>query len=102
MNVPGSIFVKWHRLQQDVVVIIIHLLREVNNFVDVPLDFEGVWVHLFANLAFKTFPVEGTHILILSIWWFFLFLCEYPVLQALEVDEADRSLALAGNNQRVC
>ena len=54
---------------------------------------------MFAYLALETFPVEGAHILVLGIWWLLLLLGEHPVLQTLEVDKTDRTLALASNNQ---
>jgi hypothetical protein len=54
---------------------------------------------MLAYLALETFPVEGAHILVLGIWWLLLLLGQYPVLQALEVDKTDSTLALASNNQ---
>ena len=37
--------------------------------------------------------------MVLGIWWLLLLLGEHPVLQTLEVDKTDRTLALASNNQ---
>jgi hypothetical protein len=39
--------------------------------------------------------------LVLGIWWLLLLLGENPVLQTLEVDQTDRTLAFACNDQRV-
>lgn len=86
MNVPGSVFVKRHRLQENIVVVVIHLLREINDLVYRSLDLECVRIHLLAYLAFETLPVEGSYILVLGIWWLLLLLCQHPVLQTLEMN----------------
>ena len=99
MNVSWSVFVKRHRLEKNIVVVIIHLLGEVNDLVYASSDFEGVWVHLLTYLALESLPVEGAHVLVLGIWWLLLLLSKHPVLQALEVDQAHSTLALAGNDQ---
>ena len=80
MNVPRSVLVKGHGLQQNIVVVIVHLLRKINDLVDRTAYFEGVGVHLLAYLALETFPVEGAHVLVLSIWRLLLLLGQYPVL----------------------
>ena len=58
-------------------------------------------IHVFANFAFESLPVERSHILVLSAWWFFLLLCEDPTLQALKMDQTHCSFALASHNKRV-
>lgn len=80
MDIPGSILVQWHGFKKNVVGLSwgSDFINQINNFVDCFTDFECVWVHLFANLAFKSFPVEWSNILILGWWWFFLFLCKDP------------------------
>jgi hypothetical protein len=74
MDVSGSVLVQRHRLKQNIVVVAGHLLRKINDLVYRPLDFEGVGIHLLAYLAFETLPVEGTDVLVLSIWWLLLLL----------------------------
>lgn len=101
MNVPRRVLVQRHGLQQYVIVIDIHLLRQVNDLVYRPADFESIWVHLFADFTFETLPVKRAYVLVLGIWWFFLFLSENPVLQTLEMDEADSTLALASDDQGI-
>lgn len=99
MNISRSILVKGHRFQENIVVVVVHLLREIDNLVDGPLDLEGVGVHLLANLAFETLPIEWANVLVLSVWWFFLFLSKNPILQALEMNQTDGTFAFACNNQ---
>ena len=101
VDVSGGVLVEGHRLQQNIVVVVIHLLREIDDLVDVSLYLEGVRVHLLANLAFETLPVERSHVLVLSIWRFLLLLGQHPVLQALEVNQTYSSFALASNDQWV-
>jgi hypothetical protein len=102
MNVSGSVLVQGHGLEENIVVVIIHLLGKIDDLVYASLYLEGVWIHLLADFTLKTLPVEGSHILVLSIGWLLLLLGEHPVLQALEVNQANRTLALASNNQWVC
>lgn len=101
VNVPRRVLVQRHRLQQYVIVFDIHLLRQVNDLVYRPADFESIWVHLFADFTFETLPVKRAYVLVLGIWWFFLFLSENPILETLEVDETDSTLALASDNERI-
>lgn len=56
---------------------------------------------MFADFTFETLPVKRAYVLVLGIWWFFLFLSENPVLEALEVNEADCALALASDDQGI-
>lgn len=101
MDVSRRVFVKRHRLEQNIVVVIVHLLRQVNDLVNIPLDFESVRVHLLADLALETLPVERTYILVLSIWRLLLLLCQHPVLQTLEMNQAYGTFAFAGDDQWV-
>lgn len=102
MDVSRGVLVQRHGLEENIVVVIIHLLRKVNDLVYVSPYLEGVWIHLLANFALKTLPIEGSHILVLSIGRLLLLLGEHPVLKALEVNQADGTLALASNNQWIC
>jgi len=99
MDVSGSILIKWHRLQQNVVVSDGQLLRKINDFVNRPLYLEGIWIHLLANFTFKTLPVKRSDVLILGIWRLFLFLSEDPIFQALEMDETNSSSTFTCNNK---
>lgn len=101
MNVSGGVLVERHRLQQDIVVIIIHVVREVNDFVNRLADFESVWVHMFADLALEPLPIEGADALVLGIWWLLLLLCHNPVFETLKVDKSYRSLASACDDKWV-
>ena len=103
MHITGVVLVKRHGLEQNVVVVVVvNVLGDVHNLVDVLLDLERVWVHLLADFALEALPVEASHIALSAVLRSFLLLLRLqPVLQALEVDEADRALALACNNQWV-
>lgn len=74
MDVSGGVLVQRHRFEQNIVVVAGHLLRKINDLVYRPLNFEGVWIHLLAYLTFETLPVEGTDVLVLSVWRLFLLL----------------------------
>lgn len=80
VNISGGILVERHGLQENIVVVIVHLLREIDDLVDVSLNLEGIRVHLLADLAFETLPVEGPNVLVLSIRWLLLLLCQHPIL----------------------
>jgi hypothetical protein len=56
---------------------------------------------LFADFTFETLPVKRPYVLVLGIWWFFLFLSENPILEALEMNETDSTLTLASDDQRI-
>lgn len=101
VNVPRSILVKWHRLEQNIVASVSGAFGEIDNFINGSSDFEGIWVHLLADLAFETLPVEWTNVLVLSIWRLFLFLSENPVLKALKVDKTYSTNALASRDKRI-
>lgn len=60
MNVSGSVFVKRHGFKQDIVCTtsLDYFLSQVNDLEDSALDLKGVWIHVFADLAFKSLPVE--------------------------------------------
>jgi hypothetical protein len=101
MNVPGRVFVERHRLKKNIVSICLScdFIRLIDNFVDGLPDLESVRIHLFANFAFKPFPVKGPHVLVLSTWWFFLFLSKDPTFQALEMDETNGTFTFACNDK---
>jgi len=103
MNVPRGVFVERHGLKKNVVSICLscNFVCLIDNFVDSLPDLESVRIHLLANFAFKPFPVKGPHVLVLSTWWFFLFLSKDPTLQALEMDKTDSTLAFACNDKWV-
>ena len=56
---------------------------------------------MLADLALKSLPVERSHVLGRLRNRLLLLLGQHPGLQALEVDQAHRALALARQNQRV-
>ena len=91
MHITGVVLVERHGLEQNVVVVVVvNVLGDVHNLVDVLLDLERIWVHLLADFALKAFPVEASHVALSAVLRSFLLLLRLqPVLQALEVDEAD-------------
>lgn len=97
MDVSGGVFVKRHGLQQNVVAsgVLGNLLMQIDNLVDLLLDLKRVGVHLFADFALEALPVVRAHIHICGTWSFELLLGEDPVLEALEVDNSNGSLAFA-------
>ena len=74
---------------------------KINNLIDLHADFERVWVHLLADFTLESFPVIGADVLVSGTWTFELLLCKNPVLKALEVNNTNRSLTLAGNDKGV-
>ena len=56
---------------------------------------------MLADFTFETLPVKRAYVLVLGIWWFFLFLSQHPVLQALEMDKTYGTSALASNDERI-
>ena len=74
---------------------------KINNLIDLHADFERVWVHLLADFTLESLPVIGADVLVSGTWTFELLLCENPVLKALEVNDTNRSLTLAGNDKGV-
>lgn len=56
---------------------------------------------MLADLTFETLPVEGSYVLVLSIWWLLLFLCQHPILKALEVNQTNGTLAFACDDKWV-
>jgi len=100
MNVSRSILVKRHRLKKNVVTVSLscNFISLIDNFVDSLTNLEGVWIHLLANFAFESLPVKRPNILVLSTWWFFLFLSKYPTLKALEVNKTYSTFAFACND----
>mmetsp|Transcript_5149 Transcript_5149/g.8748 ORF Transcript_5149/g.8748 Transcript_5149/m.8748 type:complete len:261 (+) Transcript_5149:677-1459(+) len=103
MDVPGGVLVEGHGLEEDVVVLGLggDLVDEVDDLVDGVRDLERVGVHLLADLALEALPVEGAHVLVHGVGRLLLLLGQHPALQALEVDQAYRSFALAGQDEGV-
>ena len=101
MNVPRGVLVQRHTLQQYVVVLLTLKLRQINDLVYVPLYFERVRVHLLTDFALETLPVKRPHVLIIDIRCLLLLLDVEPLLEALEVDEANGSFTLAGDDEGV-
>lgn len=103
VDIPRGILVQWHRLKKNVVSggLCGNLISLINNLVNCWSDLKGVRVHLLADLALESLPVERPHILVLGTWWFLLLLSENPRLQALEVDQTDGTSALASDNQGI-
>ena len=101
MDVSGSVFVEWHGLQENVVTVSLRcdFISLIDDFVDGLTNFESVWIHLLANFAFESLPVERPNVLILSTGWFFLLLSENPTLEAIEVDQTHSTLAFACNDK---
>lgn len=65
MDVSGGVLVKGHGLKQDVVgsTHFLDFLGQVDNLENSLLDFESVWVHVLADLTFKSLPVERSDVL---------------------------------------
>ena len=103
MDVSGSVLVEGHGLKEDVVTVSLRcdFISLIDDFVDGLTNFESVWIHLLANFAFESLPVERPNVLVLSTGWFFLLLSEDPTLQAVEVDQAHGTLAFACNDKGV-
>lgn len=103
MNVSRSIFVKRHTLKQNIVAccILSDFLMQINNLVDLHVNFERVGIHLFADLTLKSFPVIGAYIHICGTWSFELLLSKNPILQALEVNNTNRTFAFTSKNKRI-
>jgi hypothetical protein len=59
MDIPGVVLVQRHRLEKNVVVV--HrscYVSQINNLVNVSIDFECVWIHLFADFTLKSLPIK--------------------------------------------
>ena len=103
MDIPRSILVQRHGFKKNIVTRSLrrNFIGLIDNLVDNWSNLECVWVHLLTDFALESLPVERSHILVLSAWWFFLLLCEDPTLQALKMDQTHCSFALASHNKRV-
>lgn len=85
MDVSRSIFVEWHRFEQDVVDSG-SLLLHINQLEEFLIVFEYVRVALLTDLTFKFLPVVRGHVLSVL---FHVLLSRDPTLQTLEVDQSD-------------
>lgn len=103
MDVSGSILVERHGLQKDVVTVSLRcdFISLIDDFVDSLTNFESVWIHLLANFAFESLPVERPNVLVLSTGWLFLLLSENPTLEAIKVDKTHSTLAFACNDKGI-
>jgi hypothetical protein len=103
MDIPRSILIQRHGFKKNVVTRSLrrNFISLINNLVDNRSDLESVWVHLLADFALESLPVETPDVLVLSTWWLLLLLSENPRLEALEMDKTHRSSALACDNQWV-
>lgn len=103
MDVSGSVLVEGHGLQKNVVTVSLRcdFISLIDDFVDSLTNFESVWIHLLANFAFESLPVERPNVLVLSTGWLFLLLSENPTLEAIKVDKTHSTLAFACNNKGI-
>ena len=103
MDVSGRVLVEWHGLEQDVVgsTHFLDFLSQIDDLEDSLLDFESVGIHVLADLAFKSLPVERPYILGRLVDGLFLLLSQNPTFEALEVDKSDGSFAFACQNKWV-
>lgn len=103
MDVSGSILVERHGLQKDIVTVSLRcdFISLIDDFVDSLTNFESVWIHLLANFAFESLPVERPNVLVLSTGWLFLLLSENPTLEAIKVDKTHSTLAFACNDKGI-
>lgn len=97
MNISRCVLVKWHRLQQDIVGTLWWLLN-VNELKKNIISFENIGIGLLADLTFKFLPVVTCHIFPV---FFYMTLRFYPILKALEMNQTNRTSALASEDQRV-
>ena len=65
VDISGRVLIQWHGLEKDVVGRggLGYFLSQIDNFEDSWSNLESVWIHMFANFAFESFPVEGTNVL---------------------------------------
>lgn len=104
MDVSWGVLIQRHRLKKDVVALSLRgdFVYKIDNLVDSRSNFEGIWVHLLANLALESLPVEWSDILVGGTWWLLLLLGEDPVLQAFEMNKTYWTFAFTSNDQRIC
>jgi len=82
MNVARSVFVKRHRFEKNVLASFAWFLN-IDQFEQVVVTFEDVWVALFANFTLKFFPVITCNVLTI---FFHMPLSFYPIFQTLKVN----------------
>ena len=90
VDVPRGVLVQRHRLKQDIVssLCLGNLVGHINNLENSLFNLEGVWIHVFADLALESLPVEGPHVLSRLGDRLLLLLGQNPRFEALEVDQA--------------
>jgi hypothetical protein len=103
MDISRVIFVQRHGLEQNIVTLGLRrdIINELQVLVNTVFDLECVWIHLLANFTLEFLPVPRSYIKVLSTWWLLLFLSQNPVSQTFKMDETDRTLTFASDNQRV-
>ena len=77
------------------------IINELQVLVNTVLNLESVRIHLLADFTLEFLPVPRSDIEVLSTWWLLLFLSEDPISQTLEMDETNRTLTFASDDQRV-
>lgn len=103
MDISRVIFVQRHGLEQNIVTLGLRrdIINELQVLVNTVFDLECVWIHLLANFTLEFLPVPRSYIKVLGTWWLLLFLSQNPVSQTFKMDETDRTLTFASDNQRV-
>lgn len=103
MDISRVIFVQRHGLEQNIVTLSLRrdVINELQVLVNTVFDLECVWIHLLANFTLEFLPVPRSYIKVLGTWWLLLFLSQDPISQTFEMDETDRTLTFAGDNQGV-
>ena len=62
MDISGVVLIQRHGLEQNVVVVVRgDVLRDVDDLVNLFAYLKRVWVHLLADLALESLPVEASH-----------------------------------------
>ena len=104
MNISWSVFIKRHRLKQNIIRVSAwcYFINQIYNFVNFLANFECIRIHLFADFALKSLPIERSDILVSCTRRLLLFLSKDPILQALEMNESYWTLAFTGNDKRIC
>lgn len=97
VDIARRVLVEWHRFKQDKLRLRTWLLN-INKLEKLVLSLEDVWVALLANLTFKLLPVVTGNICSIFLG---VSLGLDPAFQALEVDQTDRTSALAGEDEGV-
>jgi len=103
MDISRVIFVQRHGLEQNIVTLGLrrNIINELQVLVNTVFDLKCVWVHLLANFTLEFLPVPRSYIKVLCTWWLLLFLSQNPISQTFKMDETNRTLTFACDNQRI-